>query len=252
MANSISDMMNKFSDMMGNSSSSAVHSEAKNDASFDVSKISPEMIQNVAQMFNKSSGNNSSSSIDMDTILKLKGLMEQMNRRDTPDSNLLASLKPYLKESRKNKVDQYIGLLNMSKAMNLFGNFGGGKVKWCTLTLMECIDLIIRIIIDMVPELLFLRKVVFAIMSCVAQNIIWSTMLCRCNLRNSRRLTSRHKVRCRRKDVSMHRQKSRRMLMGRYRNMGKYRNRPCLSRTTGVMRSRFSIFLEFVCFLMIC
>lgn len=129
MANSISDMMNKFSDMMGNSSSSAVHSEAKNDASFDVSKISPEMIHNVAQMFNKSSGNNSSSSIDMDTILKLKGLMEQMNRRDTPDSNLLTSLKPYLKESRKKKVDQYIGLLNMSKAMNLFGNLGGGKVK---------------------------------------------------------------------------------------------------------------------------
>ena len=98
MANNIADMMNKFSDMMGNSS--------------------PE--------------NNSSSaspSIDMETILKMKTLMEQMNRRDTPDSNLLASLKPYLKESRKNKVDQYIGLLNMSKAMNLFGGFGGGKVK---------------------------------------------------------------------------------------------------------------------------
>lgn len=127
MANSISDMMNKFSDMMGNSPNAC--SESKNDSSFDASKISPEMIQNFAQMFNKSSGNNSGSSIDMDTILKLKGLMEQMNRRDTPDSNLLTSLKPYLKESRKNKVDQYIGLLNMSKAMNLFGNLGGGKVK---------------------------------------------------------------------------------------------------------------------------
>ena len=92
MANNISDMMNKFSDMMGNSDSG-------------------------------NSNNSSGPSIDMETILKLKGVMEQMNRRDTPDSNLLASLKPYLKESRKNKVDQYISLLNMSKAMNLFGNF---------------------------------------------------------------------------------------------------------------------------------
>lgn len=124
MANSISDMMNKFSDMMGNSSNSNNNSSS----SFDASKTSPEMFNNMAQMFNKSSDNNSSS-IDMDTILKLKGVMEQFNRRDTPDSNLLASLKPYLKESRKSKVDQYIGLLNMSKAMNLFGSFGGGKVK---------------------------------------------------------------------------------------------------------------------------
>lgn len=129
MANSISDMMNKFSDMMGNSSSADSHFEAKNNSSFDASKISPEMIQNITQMFNKTTGDNSNSSIDMDTILKLKGFMEQMNRKDNPDSNLLASLKPYLKESRKNKVDQYIGLLNMSKAMNLFGSFGGGKVK---------------------------------------------------------------------------------------------------------------------------
>ena len=116
MANNIADMMNKFSDMMGNS-------KVSSNNGFDTSKISPEMLNNISQIFNKSDNN---SSIDIDTILKLKSLMEQMNRKDTPDSNLLASLKPYLKESRKNKVDQYISLLNMSKAINLFG---GGKVK---------------------------------------------------------------------------------------------------------------------------
>ena len=128
MANNISDMMNKFSDMMGNSSSSDAHSEVKGDTTnggFDASKISPEMLKNLAGMFGSSNNGSGNSSIDMETILKLKGFMEQMNRKDTPDSNLLASLKPYLKESRKNKVDQYISLLNMSKAMNLFGHFRG-------------------------------------------------------------------------------------------------------------------------------
>lgn len=125
MANNIEDMMNKFSDMMGNSYSGS-HSEVKCENSketFDTSKISPEMLKNFSSMFGSS--NNSSSSIDMETILKLKNFMDQMNRKDSPDSHLLASLRPYLKESRKNKVDQYINLLNMSKAMNLFGNFRG-------------------------------------------------------------------------------------------------------------------------------
>ena len=43
----------------------------------------------------------------------------------TLGSKLLLSLKPYLKDSRKNKIEQYIGLFNMSKAMNVFG--GGMK-----------------------------------------------------------------------------------------------------------------------------
>jgi len=66
----------------------------------------------------------------MDTILKLKSVMDKMNSsKNSADSNLLSSLKPYLKESRRSKVDQYINILNMSKAMNLFNGFGGGNAK---------------------------------------------------------------------------------------------------------------------------
>lgn len=124
MANNISDMMDQFSDMMGNNGSS-VNENKETSSSFDASKISPEMLKSFANMFNSSSsnGDKSSSTIDVETIMKLKNFMDQANNKNNPDSNLLSSLKPYLKESRKNKVDQYIGLLNMSKAMNLFGNF---------------------------------------------------------------------------------------------------------------------------------
>lgn len=46
---------------------------------------------------------------DLNLFLKLKSVMDGMNASgDDPRSNLLRSLKPYLKPSRKEKVDQYI------------------------------------------------------------------------------------------------------------------------------------------------
>lgn len=104
MDSSISDLMKKFSNMMNDSD------DTKNESSTG-SKVSPEMLNSFL---------GGSSNIDFDTIMKIKCFMDEVGRRDTPDCNLLSSLKPYLKESRKNKVDTYISLLNMSKAMNLF------------------------------------------------------------------------------------------------------------------------------------
>lgn len=80
----ISDMMNKFSDMMGGSSQS------------------------------------NSPNIDMNTILKLKSVMDKMNNNTDPRSNLLRSLKPYMRKSRQPKIDQYINLFSMSKVMEAF------------------------------------------------------------------------------------------------------------------------------------
>lgn len=96
---------------------------------------------NGTNSFNNSSGTNSEfgdsfeqnnpfGNIDMNTILKIKQVMEKMNNnKNNPRSNLLLSLKPYLKPSRKQKVDQYIQLLNMSSIMENFGQMGGEKMK---------------------------------------------------------------------------------------------------------------------------
>ena len=108
-----------------------------------MSKISPEMIQNFSSMMsqnnntnsnnsttnnnNSNSNNNTSSNntgfdfsnIDMNTILKMKSVMEKMNTSNDPKSNLLYSLKPYLRESRKEKVDQYANLLNVAKIADI-------------------------------------------------------------------------------------------------------------------------------------
>ena len=73
---------------------------------------------------NSSSFDNSS--IDFETILKMKNIMEKMKQNNNdPRANLLLSLKPYLKESRKEKVDQYIKLFNMSKVIDVFDDFRG-------------------------------------------------------------------------------------------------------------------------------
>ena len=77
---------------------------------------------------NENSSNNSSDfNIDFDTIMKIKTLMDAFNSKNDPRSNLLLSLKPYLKDSRKQKLDQYVGLLNMSQVFELLKNTGGDK-----------------------------------------------------------------------------------------------------------------------------
>lgn len=105
--------------------------------------ISPDMINNLASMLNNKSNNSNSSSnsqkettnnsstsnIDFETIMKMKTIIDKMNVKDDPRSNLLLSLKPYLKESRREKLDQYIQLMNISKALDFFPFLGGDKQK---------------------------------------------------------------------------------------------------------------------------
>lgn len=69
--------------------------------------------------------NNIFGNIDFNTIFKIQQIMNSLNdTKSDSRSNLLLSLKPYLKESRKNKIDQYIQLMKIGKifeTMNLFG-----------------------------------------------------------------------------------------------------------------------------------
>ncbi len=63
---------------------------------------------------------------DIETIMKIKKIMDSMKTNSNdPSVNLLSSLKPYLREEKKTKVDQYIKILNMSKAMSTINDFGG-------------------------------------------------------------------------------------------------------------------------------
>ena len=112
----------------------------KGDLNDVISQIPPEMIQNFSSMiknnsngsnntnnsnnsnnsnnFNNSSNNQNSNNnfdfnnIDMNTIMKMKSVMEKLNNSNDPRSNLLYSLKPYL----------YANLLNVAKIADIFKN----------------------------------------------------------------------------------------------------------------------------------
>lgn len=148
--------MNKIKNMVDNG-----------DISSAISQISPEMIQNFSKMlsnsqneqgsntqnqnqntyskdkqanyssvnnnnYNSKSNSNSNfdfSNIDMNTILKMKSIMEKMNNSNDSRSNLLQSLKPYLRETKQEKLDQYANLLKVANIAELMKNDKKGDFK---------------------------------------------------------------------------------------------------------------------------
>lgn len=110
--------INKLKDMMN-----------KGELNDVISQIPPEMIQNFSSMMSQNQQNTSQSSnpngnfdfsqLDMNTILKMKSVMEKLNNSNDPRSNLLYSLKPYLREEKKGKIDQYANLLNVAKIADI-------------------------------------------------------------------------------------------------------------------------------------
>lgn len=155
----MSDIINQFKNMLqSNHNSSDGNSEnSSNSTSNDNPiNISPEMIQNLASLLQSSQSQNGASSsaendssshsffsqnvgssqsnsseesngsgifsgnLDFETILKIKSIMETLNKKDDPRSNLLYSLKPYLRENRQKKLDQYVNLLKITQVTNLF------------------------------------------------------------------------------------------------------------------------------------
>lgn len=101
--------MNKISDILSNLNSSD-KSSASNDSSTSTSSNSDDLHSN----------------IDINTILKMKEIMDKINStHNDKRSNLLLALKPYLRKSRQSKLDQYMKLLNMAPLLEIFKNNGG-------------------------------------------------------------------------------------------------------------------------------
>ena len=130
--------MNKLNDMVKNG-----------DVSKLISQIPPDMLQNFSSLMNNNTNikkdstdnvknnennisnnttnNNNNNSfdfnnIDINTIMKMKSIMEKMNSATDPSSNLLVSLKPYLRDNKKEKLDQYANLINFAKIAEFLKN----------------------------------------------------------------------------------------------------------------------------------
>lgn len=53
---------------------------------------------------------------DINTIIKLKNIFSKINNSNSPRNNLLNSLKPFLKDNKKQKLNQYIKIANLLSA----------------------------------------------------------------------------------------------------------------------------------------
>ena len=109
------EMMENFSSIMNNN---------KNDSNGNTnSNINDTTKSNTSNTNNNNSTNSFDfSNIDMNTIMKMKSVMEKLNNSDDPRSNLLNSLKPYLRNEKKEKLDQYANLINFAKIAEIMKN----------------------------------------------------------------------------------------------------------------------------------
>mgnify|MGYP000431237175 CR=1 FL=1 len=139
-----SNIINNFKKMLNNNNNSPnnINSSTTQSENQENLNITPEMISNLTNMLKsnnsetekqtESNSNNTNkqqdstfNNIDFETIMKIKSIMETLNKKDDPRSNLLYSLKPYLRESKQKKLDQYVNLLKITEISNLFKNGKG-------------------------------------------------------------------------------------------------------------------------------
>lgn len=113
------EMMQNFSKILANQNGT---SSQDNSANTENMQLNVETQHNSAQKNSSQSENSNSvnnfdfSNIDMDTIMKFSSVFGKMkNSKNDPRANLLNSLKPYLRDEKKGKIDQYMNLLNVSK-----------------------------------------------------------------------------------------------------------------------------------------
>lgn len=148
----ISNILNNFKNMLNNTNNSDKVNNSDNKKDSQNLNITPEMIENLAGILKNNPPDNSSAdssfpnsndssnshnsknnndyfvgNIDFETILKIKTIMETLNKKDDPRSNLLYSLKPYLRESKQKKLDQYVNLFKITQISSLFKNEKGDK-----------------------------------------------------------------------------------------------------------------------------
>ena len=122
------EMINNLMDMIKNSNS---NSNPNPNPGEGYNNINPsDLLSSFISNSNSDSSSNSNtsdnaSSIDLETIMKIKSIIETLNTKNDPRSNLLYSLKPYLRKSKQSKLDQYANLLKITQMTDLSKNEKG-------------------------------------------------------------------------------------------------------------------------------
>lgn len=110
------DVMANFSSMMNNNNNNSNNNSNKTENNKDLNNNNSD--NNTGNSDNSFNFNN----IDMNTMLKMKSIFDKISTSNDPRSNLLASLKPYLRDNKKQKLDEYANLINFAKIAEILKN----------------------------------------------------------------------------------------------------------------------------------
>ena len=137
----MSDIMQKLSSMINSSNTDDNSKSTNDDVSSNSNQFNMDNLKEFINNFqsssqenntniNDDSNNSNNFNFDINTMMKMKSIMDKMNSsRNDPRSNLLQSLKPYLNDNRKERLDQYMQFLNISKILEAFNSEGGVNSK---------------------------------------------------------------------------------------------------------------------------
>ena len=137
----MSDIMQKLSSMINSSNTDENSKYTNDDVSSNSNQFNMDNLKEFINNFqsssqesnaniNDDSNNSNNFNFDINTMMKMKNIMDKMNSsRNDPRSNLLHSLKPYLNDNRKERLDQYMQFLNISKVLEAFNSEGGVNSK---------------------------------------------------------------------------------------------------------------------------
>ena len=128
----LSNLLQKMSQMMHQSVQN--DSPSSNDMSFSANETQSRPLQDLLSTLtstdNQHENTENNFQFDFETILAIKKMMDAFYAsQKSPEANLLLSLKPYLNQNRKQKLDQYIQFLNISKMIELWNMTNGGEKK---------------------------------------------------------------------------------------------------------------------------
>lgn len=88
----------------------------------DISSI----LSNFSNNSNEKKENDNFSGFDPSFLFKIQRIMSSLTK-DDPKKNLLISLKPFLRKSRQDKINEYISMLTILNAIEVFNDKGSDK-----------------------------------------------------------------------------------------------------------------------------
>ena len=98
----IGSVLNTFSNLSQNNSNNTINNDTVSNNNFNLGGIDPSMLLKFGNMFSSAT-------------------------RDNPKRNLLLSLKPFLRKTRQDKLNEYITILTIVDAIGIFNSKGSGK-----------------------------------------------------------------------------------------------------------------------------